>query len=529
EHGRFETGDVHYLQGVADQVSIALKNARLFTQSQQYARDMVQAREAAEAANQAKTRFLANMSHELRTPLNAILGFTQVLERDHNLTKRQSEYLGIISRSGYHLLDLINDVLEMSKVEVGRVAVHEDAFNLHQFLHSVSEMFQLRAESSGVSLMVSQASDVPAYITADEGKLRQILINLLGNSLKFTKEGGISLRVGYEEGETAPRLHFVVEDTGSGIPVNELDNVFKPFVQATAGQEQTEGTGLGLAITRQYIHLMGGEISIQSDFGQGTVVQFYVPVQLATAEDVQQGWQGRRIVGIQPTVVRGQPKRYRILVADDRPENRLLLREWLTAVGMSVQEASNGREAVHIWNNWRPHLIWMDMRMPEMDGYEASRLIKSSAFGQETVIIALTASTTESERALVLSSGCDDFVRKPVREALIFEKMAEHLNLQYQYAGSPVLSNLPEAAEEQTVTAVSDNQIVSQLQQLTPEQQQTLLTAASRLDMEVAYSTIAAIQMTDPALAHYLQDLVNNFPFDALQSLLTEATHDTGN
>ena len=521
EHGRFEKSDLYYLAGVADQVSVALENARLYNQTQQYARDMVQAREVAEAANQAKTRFLASMSHELRTPLNAILGFTQVLERDANLTQRQKEYLEIVSHSGYHLLSLINDVLEMSKLEVGRVAVREDVFDMRQFLHGLSELFQLRATSKGVSLKVSQAADVPTYIMADEGKLRQVLINLLGNSLKFTQKGGIHLRVGFEEGETAPCLHFVVEDTGSGIHHAALDEVFKPFVQTTAGEKQAEGTGLGLAITRQYIHLMGGEISIQSNLGQGTVVQFYVPFQVATAVEMKKGWQGQRVVSIRAPL-NGIEQSYRILVADDRYENRLLLREWLTAVGFVVREASDGRETVAVWQEWRPHLIWMDMRMPLMDGYEASRLIKSSVAGQETVIIALTASMAGSERALVLSSGCDDFVRKPVREALIFEKMAEHLNLQYQYALPPA-SGSPENGD----TAVSNHQRLAQhLAQLSPKQQHALRQSANALDMEAAYQAIAIIQQSAPPLAAQLAELVNNFRFDTLQNLLNEALND---
>lgn len=530
EQGRFEASEIYYLLVVADQVSVALENARLFNEVQAYARDMVQAREVAEAANQAKTRFLANMSHELRTPLNAILGFTQVLERDGNLTKRQRDYLGIISRSGYHLLGLINDVLEMSKVEVGRVAVQEDVFYMPQFLQGVGEMFQLRAESKGLVLRVSQAGDVPPYIRADEGKLRQVLINLLGNALKFTQTGGISLRVGYEAGETAPCLHFAVEDTGSGIPHAALEEVFKPFVQTTVGAAQGEGTGLGLAITRQYIHLMGGEISIQSDLNHGTVVQFYIPFQTATAVDVQKGWQAQRIVGVRASSRQrenGTAVSYRILVADDQQENRLLLREWLTAVGFAVREAADGREAVAIWNDWQPHLIWMDMRMPVMDGYEASRLIKSSVMGQETVIIALTASTAETERALVLSSGCDGLVRKPVREPLIFEKMAEHLHLQYEYAHpAPLLSpSLPPVAPEGH-TAVANPTLITLLTHLTPAQRQALRHAAHALDMEAAYQAIGTVQKTNPTLAQYLEELVNNFRFDALQTVLNEAFND---
>ncbi len=525
EHGRFEESDLYYLAGVADQVSVALENARLYNQTQQYARDMVQAREVAEAANQAKTRFLASMSHELRTPLNAILGFTQVLERDSNLTQRQMEYLGIVAHSGYHLLSLINDVLEMSKLEVGRVAMREDVFDMRQFLNGLSELFQLRATSKGVSLKVSQAGDVPAYIMADEGKLRQVLINLLGNSLKFTHTGGIHLRVGFEEGETAPRLHFVVEDTGSGIDHTALDEVFKPFVQTTAGEKQAEGTGLGLAITRQYIHLMGGEISIQSNLGEGTVVQFYIPFQVATAVEVQKGWQGQRVVSIRAPL-NGTEQPYRILVVDDRYENRLLLREWLTAVGFVVREADDGREAVAVWHEWRPHLIWMDMRMPVMDGYEASRLIKSSVAGQETVIIALTASTANSERALVLSSGCDDFVRKPVREALIFEKMAEYLNLQYEYALPPASLTPASGLRGNGDTAVSEQTLVLHLAQLSPRQKHALLNAANALDMEATHQVIEAIQQSTPPLADQLAELVNNFRFDSLQNLLNEALND---
>ena len=510
----FHEEDAASLQGLADQITIALENGRLFQQSQRYARDMVQARELAEEANRSKSAFLANMSHELRTPMNAIIGFSQVMERDNSLSDKQREYLRIISRSSDHLLNLINDVLEMSKIEAGRMVLTEQAFDLHHTLNDVKELFHVRAEGKNLHMHFGIAGDVPRYVVSDEGKLRQVLINLLSNAIKFTDKGGISVRVGYEAADVAPRLHFAVEDTGEGIAPEELQVLFEPFVQTASGLKRQEGTGLGMTITRQFIHLLGGEISVQSNLGEGTVVQFEIQITLARPEDVRGETVYRRVLSLRPDV-NGQIPQYRILVVDDRPENRQLMREWLHAVGFEVREAADGREAIAQWEAWQPHLIWMDMRMPVMDGYEATRLIKSSVKEKHPIIIALTASALEHERSIVLSAGCDDFVRKPVREALVFEKMGEFLGVRYEYeqlVAEPMKLNPFDRSADGLATAVT---------QLPPELVVALQQAAVEIDIDAAQQTIHQIAHHNPDLAEILAELVEHYRFDHLQKILT--------
>jgi PAS domain S-box-containing protein len=299
-----------------------------------------EALKAAESANRAKSIFLANISHELRTPLNAILGFSQLMDRDPSLTLEQKENLEVITRSGEHLLTLINDVLEMAKIEAGRTTLDEDSFDMHQMLDDLEDMFYLRAADKGLVLLCEYAQDLPQYVRADEIKLRQVLINLLSNAVKFTHEGGVTLRVrctdvdleGRARGECrqhteAARLHFEVEDTGIGIAADDLKALFEPFVQTTSGQVAREGTGLGLPISKQFVQLMGGEITVASVLGQGTVFRFDVQVELTEASEVQPEAPTRRVVGLEPD----QPV-YRLLVVEDRDSNRNLLVKLLTGL-----------------------------------------------------------------------------------------------------------------------------------------------------------------------------------------------------
>ncbi|MBW4439232.1 MAG: response regulator [Pleurocapsa minor GSE-CHR-MK-17-07R] len=464
-----------------------------------------EARAAAESANQSKSRFLANMSHELRTPMNAILGFSQLMSRDARLDASTRDYLGIVMQSGDHLLSLINDVLEMSRIEAGQATLNQAPLDLHALLRGVEDLFRLRAEAKGLTLLVEWTEDVPQFISTDESKLRQVLINLIGNALKFTHEGGIAVRVALR-GE---KLAFEVEDTGDGISEADLKKLFQPFMQTETGIRSQQGTGLGLVITRQFIELMGGQISVRSLAGQGTLFSFDIAYE--RAQSVQVAKAKPRVIGIEsPT---DQP--LRILVADDKWENRRLMIEWMKLAGFEVREVSNGREAVEMWEAWEPHLIWMDMRMPVMDGYEATRTIKSHTKGQATVIIALTASAFEHERTIVLSAGCDDFVRKPARESLIFEKISEHLGIRFKYDAPADDTRTPPPA--QPLTAAS-------LQQLTPAQREALLAAADEVDTAAANAVIDEIRATHPSLADALADLTAHYRFDQLQSLLESPT-----
>jgi light-regulated signal transduction histidine kinase (bacteriophytochrome)/DNA-binding response OmpR family regulator len=502
-----------------------------------------EAAEKAEVANRAKSQFLAKMSHELRTPLNAILGFTQVLTRDNALSLEQKKHLEIISRSGEHLLSLINDVLEMSKIEAGRLTLNEHSFDLYRMLDAIKEMLQLKAKAKGLNLVFQRTLEVPQYIEADENKLRQVLINLLENAIKFTHEGTVTLRVRMEKrkeeeierlqdesmkeenialflsplfpsssqshSSRIPHLQLLieVEDTGKGIASDELENVFEPFVQTATGRQSMQGTGLGLPISRQFVRLMGGEITVKSNLDQGTTFTFNLPIRLAQKTDVPTALSDQRVIGLQAD----QPT-YRILVVEDVEENRLLLVKLLETVGFEVQFAIDGIEAIATWQEWEPHLILMDMRMPRMDGYEATQRIKTTIKGQATVIIALTAHVFSEERSSILEVGCDDFMAKPFQEKILFEKIATHLGVQYIYEKSQTtLPQFPFQPLELTIEA---------LNQMPKEWVQQLYQAALAMDDQLVNELIHQIHSQNVTLANQLRSLVDNFRLDLIVELL---------
>ncbi|MBW4491275.1 MAG: PAS domain S-box protein [Trichocoleus desertorum ATA4-8-CV12] len=492
------------------------------------------AKEAAEAANRSKSIFLANMSHELRTPLNAILGFTQLMERDPVLTSQQEESLEIINRSGEHLLGLINDVLEMSKIEAGRMTLHPTPFNLHRLLYTLQEMFQIRAEAKQLSLQFALAPDLPPYVLMDEGKLRQVLLNLLSNAVKFTDRGEVRLRASLQSdnqsADISYHLYVSVEDTGSGIAPEEIDSLFQPFVQTSSGTQAREGTGLGLTISRQFVQLMGGELEVSSTLNQGSVFSFYVPLTLAVSsvELAQSGVRGR-VLHLAPN----QPT-YRILVVDDRLENCKLMEQLLQMVGFETALASNGQEAIAQWESWQPHLIWMDMRMPVMDGYEATRQIRhlevtTPARSHRTVIIALTASAFEEQRATILASGCDDLVRKPFRETVIFDKIAAYLGVEYLYEPAetdPKPTKRFAAIADRSTSSPSpqpQNLKCEDLMVMPPEWIAELHAAATRVNANLVLQLLARIPENHSLLASRLQDLVKHYRFDTLVELTQAA------
>lgn len=417
---------------------------RLEEEVEQRMGDLVLARNAAEAANKAKSIFLAGMSHELRTPLNAILGFSSLMHEDPQLPESMHQYMDIIIRSGEHLLSIINDVLEMAKIESGRVQLENAPFDLGAMVRDVIEMMEVRARRKGLQLIVDQASEFPRYIVGDEARLRQVLINLVGNAIKFTTQGGVTVRLGTKENHCS-HLIIEVEDSGPGIAYEDQQRIFEPFVQL-GEQRDSKGTGLGLTITRQFVRMMNGEIFLESEPGRGSLFRIDLPLTEAAEDDIPKPDHAGsdHIVGL----ASGQPE-YRVLIVEDQLENQLLLSRLMTSIGLQAKVAENGEQGVHLFQDWHPHLIWMDRKMPVMDGLAATRRIRALPGGKEVKIVAVTASAFQEERAEMLDAGMDDFVRKPYRFGEIYECLARQLGVRYvrettPEPPAPVVSLTPE-------------------------------------------------------------------------------------
>jgi signal transduction histidine kinase/FixJ family two-component response regulator len=476
---------------------------------QQRTAELLLARDEAQAANKAKSVFLANMSHELRTPLNAILGFSSMMRRDPEVSDRQRANLDIINRSGEHLLTLINDVLEMAKIEAGRLQLEIAPFDLGGMVREVVDMMHQRAQEKGLRLLLDQTSEFPRYIEGDEARLRQILLNLVSNAVKFTQQGGVTIRLGVKKNEL---LHLLieVEDSGPGITAEDQKRLFEPFVQLAEGAAQ-RGTGLGLSITRQFVQLMGGTIGIDSTPGKGSLFRVDLPVKLASTTDVLKSGnkQYDDVAGIAP----GQPA-YRILITEDQLENQQLLMQLMHDIGLEAKVAENGEQCVKIFKDWHPHLIWMDRRMPVMDGIEATHRIRQLPDGDQVKIVAVTASAFKDQQQEMLDAGMNDFIRKPYRFDEIYDCLARQLGVKYIYKASTtehaapialapeILRGLPVALRNELKVALENldsDRIAAAIRQIGTVDAQIGLTL-TRLADDFDYPTILhALNGSDPA------------------------------
>ena len=493
----------------------------------------------AQVASLAKSQFLARMSHELRTPLNAILGFTQLIHYHETLSPQQRDRLDIINRSGEHLLSLIDDVLETSRIEAGQLTLNESCFDLHLFIASVRDMLTLRASNKSLLLKVNQQGQVPQSVWGDESKLRQIVLNLVGNAIKFTDKGEVTLSVACLpetaaaaaiKNASAPAptsaaaadsvcIEFKVSDTGIGIASDHLEAIFEPFKQAEASRQAYEGAGLGLSISRQNARLMGGDIEVQSEVDCGSTFTCRVRLGIGSADDITRpNRQLRRVVGLA-----NGSDHYRILVAEDVAENRQLLVALLTTVGFEVQTATDGQEAVELWRAWQPHCIWMDLHMPKVDGYAAAKQIRAAQAevvpDKPPTIIAISAFALDRLRSDLVSSGFDDYVSKPFQVNEIFNKMAQHLDVRYLYAEEEDPSSASEHRRLLPTEPAQIEELRSQIQ-LQPTDWQINFYRAVLGAREQRIQQLIA-QISDKSLADSLQNCLERLRFDLLQQVVS--------
>ncbi len=468
-----------------------------------------EAKDAAEAANRAKSDFLANMSHEIRTPMNAILGFAHLMQEDNAVPEHQKQHLQIITRSGNFLLSLINDILEMSKIEAGRTTLVPVPFDLHALLTDLERIFLPQIEARHLRLIPPDLAEIPRHVIGDERKLRQILFNLLGNAVKFTFTGWIALRAhAVETGNHALRLDIEVEDTGIGISQSDQSQLFQRFIQTESGRQVGGGTGLGLAITRAFVEIMGGKISVSSEVRKGSTFRFHVHLEKAEATD-EPAPHPAKALRLRP----GQPP-VRVLLADNLEENRCLLRQLLAPVGFELKEAVNGSEAVALFDTWAPHLILMDARMPLLDGAEAVKRIRASGpRGAEVKIIVNSASVLEDHQREALAAGADAFLAKPINHEELLR--AIHTLLKADF-----IIECPEAPRTVTSGPISEAG-------LSADWIAAMREAVEAADYQQVENLIESIAATNPLRAQQLLALADRFDADRLLGFLDSAARQT--
>jgi PAS domain S-box-containing protein len=471
--------------------------------------DLRLAKVAADSANQAKSAFLSNMSHEIRTPMNAILGYAQILKRDKTLHKSQRDGLNIIESSGNHLLNLINDILDISKIEAGKMEFSANDFNLAAIVKELSNLFRLRCEEKKLAWKTEVFSDASIPVYGDEIKIKQILINLLGNAVKFTDSGTITLRISkYNSNDI---YLFEVIDTGKGITLANQRSIFDPFQQAEEGRVKG-GTGLGLSISQKMIELMGGKLCLDSEPGKGA--RFYFTLELPPAiEDVAvTTYSGPKVSHI------AEGYSVKAVIADDVKLNRDVLTEILAEIGAEVLTAENGQEAVDLVMSHIPDIVFMDMRMPVMNGIEAIQIIKKRFPQVKTV--AITASVFAHQREIIAKTGCDDYISKPFRIERIFECLAKLLNIKFKYEEAPKEDNFLESQPPLDVSKVKLPLVFF-----------TLLSNAAELynitTLEKALEDLAQTSEECKLLADTLKQYLNKYDMAGLMAVLEKTQHDS--
>ena len=461
-------------------------------------RELVELKDAADAANRAKSVFLANMSHELRTPLNAILGFSQLLEQKAHLNEEDKAQIHIVNCSGQHLLTLINDILEISRIEAGRTELHNESFDLIEALNTVENIIRVRAVAKNLQFRVESNAPTPFYVYGDAPRLRQVLINLLGNAVKFTEKGEVVLKfISSNDLST-----FIVSDTGAGISEEDQAHLFQAFYQTDTGIAKCEGSGLGLAISSEFVRLMGGKIKVQSNSNQGSTFSFSISLPEVTTR--LKNTVTKRVISLTPN-----QKPIRVLIAEDNADSRKLLTCLLENIGFHVKSVSNGQECIELFKTWMPQFIWMDMRMPILDGYQTTQNIRTLEGGDKVKIAALTASVFKEERDAILAAGCDEIVTKPLEEQRLLNVMQQLLEIDYCYENASNVSQSEITDESLNFDLLPDALYLE------------LKSAAEQLDMEAIYNITK--NMSDyPQHAKTINLWVSGFHFDKLWSSLNK-------
>jgi len=453
------------IQSRSGKINISMAVFHNITERKRSDEELKTAKKNAEIANQAKSTFLANMSHELRTPLNGILGYAQILRRDRTLTSAQRDGVDTIYRSGEYLLTLINEILDLSKIEEQRIELHPADFNLKEFLASIVELFLMRAREKNIQMIYESVSHLPTYVYADETRLRQILMNLLSNAVKFTQQGFVKFTVSrYNE-----KVHFQIEDSGVGIASADLEKIFLPFEQVGDAKSQAQGTGLGLSITQKLITLMGGELNVTSVLGQGSTFK----VTLNLSERIHILSPSKTQPDLSQEIIGFEGITRKILIVDDQPENRAILTHLLTPLGFATEEAVNGSEAMIKTQIWQPDLIFMDLIMPKVDGFVATREIRKMT--PTTKIIAISASVYEAHHQESKTAGCDDFIAKPFQVKDLLMILQTHLHLTWIYQPKQQIISLSQLTEENLSVIEPDEEGL-----LTPQQATILMDLAIR-------------------------------------------------
>jgi len=434
----FELGAVDYISKpisppiVRARVKSQLTLQKLYQELQQANKTLATAKEVAEDASQAKSEFLANMSHELRTPLNGILGYTQILLHQKDINSSMNDGLQVIQQSGSHLLNLVNDLLDLAKIEARRLELLPNDFYLPYFLSSITEMLRIRAQQKNVTFIFEVDPELSIGVCTDEKRLRQVLINLLGNAVKFTDRGYVKFKVERVENsdfplQTTAKIRFTIEDTGVGIPTAQLETIFQPFEQAGNQKQRAQGTGLGLAITRQIIEMMNSTIHVTSTEGKGST--FWFEIDLPRSPE----WCSIVLTCDRGKIIGYEGKRRKILVVDDREINHQVLIALLLPLGFEVAQASNGCEGLKQVEQFQPDLIITDLVMPEMNGFEFIRHIRTLPKGDDFIILASSASSLERERHTSLEAGCTEFITKPIDVDLLLNRLQKYLQLTWIY------------------------------------------------------------------------------------------------